>query len=81
MYSLRRRPDRMTDSSSSDGSTGESKGSSGLAPQEPGHSGRRYDEAEDRERLTAGEIDVDDLQRLADELQQEINERQYRRRR
>ena len=43
--------------------------------------GRRYDEAEDRERLTAGEIDVDDLQRLADELQQEINERQYRRRR
>ena len=43
--------------------------------------GRRYDEAEDRERLTAGEIDVDDLQRLADELQQEIDERQCRRRR
>ena len=42
---------------------------------------KRYDEADDRQRLAAGAIDVDDLQRLADELQQEIDGREYRRRR
>ena len=40
---------------------------------------RPIDEAKERQRLASGEIDVDDLQRLADELQQEIDEQQYRR--
>ena len=43
--------------------------------------GRPYDEADERQRLAAGEIDVDHLQELADELQQEIDAQQYRRRR
>ena len=42
---------------------------------------KRYDEADERQRLAAGEIDVDDLQRLADELQQKIDERDDRGRR
>ena len=37
------------------------------------------DEPRERQRLAGGEIDVDDLQCLADELQQKIDERQYRR--
>ena len=37
------------------------------------------DEPLERQRLASGEIDVDDLQLQADELQQEIDERQYRR--
>ena len=43
--------------------------------------GRRYDEADERQRLADCEIDVHDLQRLADELQQKIDERDDRRRR
>ena len=40
---------------------------------------RPIDEPLERHRLADGETDVDDLQRLADELQQEIDEQQYRR--
>ena len=39
---------------------------------------RPIDEPLERHRLADGEIDVDDLQRLADELQHEIDGRQYR---
>ena len=45
--------------------------------------GRRYDETGDLELLAAGEIDVDDLQDLADELQDQLDkrdDRRYRRR-
>lgn len=41
--------------------------------------GREYDEADERQRLAAGEIDVDDMQRLADELGEEVHERRLRR--
>ena len=43
----------------------------------------RYEEAEDRDRLASGEIDVDDLQRCANDLQDQLDtrdERRYRRR-
>ena len=43
--------------------------------------GQRYEEADDRERLTAGAINVDDLQRLADDLQQQIADRRQSRER
>ena len=42
---------------------------------------RPIDEDLERQRLASGEIDVEDLQRLADELQDEIDGRQHRGRR
>ena len=41
--------------------------------------GRKYDEADERRRLAEGEIDVDDMQRLADKLGEEVRERRLRR--
>ena len=41
--------------------------------------GREYDEVDERRRLAEGEINVDDMQRLADELGEEIQERRLRR--
>ena len=40
---------------------------------------REYDEADERQRLAKGEINVDDMQRLADELGEEVRERRLRR--
>ena len=41
--------------------------------------GSEYDEADERQRLAKGEIDVDDMQRLADKLGEEVQERRLRR--
>lgn len=41
--------------------------------------GREYDETDERQRLAKGEIDVDDMQRLADKLGEEVQERRLRR--
>ena len=41
---------------------------------------REYDETDERRRFAAGEIDIDDMQRLADQLGQELEERRRRRR-
>ena len=43
--------------------------------------GRRYDEAGDRERLASGEINVEHLQQLADDQQDQLDQRHDRRRR
>ena len=43
--------------------------------------GRRYDEADERQRLAAGEIDVEKLQKLAYDLQDQLDQRHDRRRR
>ena len=40
---------------------------------------REYDEADERQRLAKGEINVDDMQQLADELGEEVRERRLRR--
>ncbi len=40
---------------------------------------REYDEADERQRLAKGEINLDDMQRLADELGEEVRERRLRR--
>ena len=78
VHPARLKPTDNYNSSSSDNRTASRVSSERLLP-EPANWTASTDEADERQRLAKGEINVDDMQRLADELGEEVRERRLRR--